>query len=191
MSGGIRSMKFVAVGDGAVGKTSLLVSYCTNTFPGEHVPTIFDNYAANVMVDGQVISMSLWDTAGQEDYSRLRPLSYPSTDCFIVCFSLMSRASFENIKTVWIPELRHHMPRTPIVLVGTKADLRDEAQANQSNHKFIRTSEGQELAKQIGASNYIETSSLMAKNIKNTFDACIRTVLNPKVEKKRPMCTIM
>jgi GTPase SAR1 family protein len=51
------------------------------------------------MVDGKTISLGLWDTAGQEDYDRLRPLSYPQTDVFLICFSLVSPPSYENVRT--------------------------------------------------------------------------------------------
>ena len=99
---------------------------------------------AQVMVDGKIISLGLWDTAGQEDYDRLRPLSYPQTDVFVICFSLVSPPSYENVRSKvrgaslwgrtpllihvaqWWPELRHHSPSTPVILVGTKLDLRED-----------------------------------------------------------------
>ena len=81
-------------------------SYTTNKFPSEYVPTVFDNYAVTVMIGDDPYTLGLFDTAGQEDYDRLRPLSYPQTDVFLVCFSVTSPASFENVKEKWFPEVR-------------------------------------------------------------------------------------
>ncbi|KAL9312568.1 hypothetical protein ACSQ67_018020 [Phaseolus vulgaris] len=118
-----RFIKCVTVGDGAVGKTCLLISYTSNTFPTVSFFLLCSftlSQFANVVVDGSTVNLGLWDTAGQEDYNRLRPLSYRGADVFILAFSLISKASYENIAKKWIPELRHYAPGVPIILVGTK-----------------------------------------------------------------------
>jgi Ras-related C3 botulinum toxin substrate 1 len=193
----MQNVKCVIVGDGAVGKTCLLISYTTNAFPEDYIPTVFDNYSANVMVDGKPINLGLWDTAGQEDYDRLRPLSYPQTDVFLVAFSLISRASFENVKQKWWPELKHHCPGVPMILVGTKLDLRSDPNTVQrlkeKNQTPISFEEGLEMTKTIGAIKYLECSALTQKGLKNVFDEAIRVVLcppNPKKAKKKA-CEIL
>eukprot|EP00004_Rigifila_ramosa_P005926 TRINITY_DN1658_c0_g1_i1.p2 TRINITY_DN1658_c0_g1~~TRINITY_DN1658_c0_g1_i1.p2 ORF type:complete len:217 (-),score=64.71 TRINITY_DN1658_c0_g1_i1:62-658(-) len=197
----MQSIKCVVVGDGAVGKTCLLISYTTNAFPDEYIPTVFDNYTANVMVDGRPIALDLWDTAGQEDYARLRPLSYPMSDVMLLCVSLTSPASVENARQLWAPELRHHAPRTPVVLVGTKADARDElvrrgrAGSGQSGSVRAMTEEqGRQLAKELGAVAYVECSALTQVGVKAVFDTAIKTVLAPKEpksgKKRKALCTI-
>ncbi|TIB68125.1 hypothetical protein E3P77_01345 [Wallemia ichthyophaga] len=163
---------------------------------GEYVPTVFDNYSANVIVDGDPITLGLWDTAGQEDYDRLRPLSYPQTDVFLIAFSIASPTSLENVKYKWIPELKHHAPNVPIILVATKVDLRNDRLTIQRladrGMNPISWSEGSKLAKEIGAVRYLECSAKSQLGLKAVFDEAIRIVLIPPARhsKKNKGCVI-
>lgn len=155
----------------------------------------FDNYSANVMVDGKPVNLGLWDTAGQEDYDRLRPLSYPQTDVFLICFSLVSPASFENVRAKWYPEVRHHCPHTPILLVGTKLDLRDDKDTIERlrDKKLapITYPQGLAMAREIGSVKYLECSALTQRGLKTVFDEAIRAVLcPPPVKKPGKKCTV-
>lgn len=191
----MQSIKCVVVGDGAVGKTCLLISYTTNAFPGEYIPTVFDNYSANVMVDGKTINLGLWDTAGQEDYDGLRPLSYPQTDVFLCCFSIISQHSYENVKSKWYPEIQHHAPGVPIILVGTKADLRDDQSVIKSlgskGQRMVTLEEAEVRCKEINARCYMECSALTQEGLKQVFDEAIRAAMDRKVTKKRSFCCIL
>ena len=189
----MQSVKCVVVGDGAVGKTCLLISFTNDAFPGEYIPTVFDNYAANIIVDGKPVNLGLWDTAGQEDYDRLRPLSYPQTDIFLLCFSVASPASLENVKAKWFPEISHHCPNTPIILLGTKIDLRNDedtiAKLKEKNLSPISQIGGMQMAQRIHATKYLECSALTQEGLRHVFEESVRIVLNPSPPTKpKPSC---
>lgn len=126
----------------------------------------------------------LVEQAGQEDYDRLRPLSYPQTDVFLVCFSVISPSSFENVRAKWIPEISHHAPNVPFLLIGTKTDLREDPDTvqklRQKGVETITEARAAQLAMQVGAKKYLECSALTQRGLKNVFDEAIRQVLVAK-----------
>lgn len=195
MSSASRPIKCVVVGDGTVGKTCMLISFTSDSFPVEYVPTVFDNYSAPLVVDSVSVNLGLWDTAGQEDYDRLRPLSYPQTDIFLLCFSVVSPVSFDNVTTKWVPEIRHHCPDTPIILVGTKIDLRDDGQTvrnlNDQGLSLISKNQGVKMAQKIKAIRYIECSALTQQNLHQVFEEAVRAVLKPHPVKQKHSCRII
>jgi len=185
------------VGDGAVGKTSLLMTYSQGTFPTVYVPTVFDNYSVeiDVMINQQqkTVELELWDTAGQEEYDRLRPLSYRNTDVFLIVFSVASSVSFENIKSKWRPEVMHYAKDAPWLLVGSMSDLRDAPEQSQLEGKPVSKEQGEALARELSAVGYIECSSKVDYNVKAVFDMAITSVVNPAVKKpkKKPGCLLL
>ncbi|XP_042142718.1 ras-like GTP-binding protein Rho1 isoform X1 [Ixodes scapularis] len=187
--------KLVAVGDGSCGKTCLLISYCSEEFPTSYVPTVFETYSSIVQWCQQRVRLSLWDTAGEEDYDRLRPLSYSQASAVLVCFALDNRDSFVNVEFKWEPEIRHYLPKVPIVLVGNKLDLREShmvPEVRPRNYKPpVSTREGRSLAERIRASAYVECSALTRQNIPEVFDAAIKASLQSVKYKKTLRCTLL
>jgi len=186
--------KLVIVGDGACGKTCLLIVFSKDQFPDVYVPTVFENYVADIEVDGKQVELALWDTAGQEDYDRLRPLSYPDTDVILMCFSIDSPDSLENIPEKWTPEIRHFCPDVPIILVGNKKDIRgDDAAVNEMrklNQQPVDFPAGQKMAEQIGACAYLECSAKTKEGVREVFEHATRAALTTKNKPSR-RCEIL
>ncbi|CCF56348.1 hypothetical protein KAFR_0B00480 [Kazachstania africana CBS 2517] len=183
MSNSIRR-KLVIVGDGACGKTCLLIVFSKGQFPEVYVPTVFENYVADVEVDGRQVELALWDTAGQEDYDRLRPLSYPDSNVVLICFSIDLPDSLENVQEKWIAEVLHFCQGVPIILVGCKVDLRNDSQViellREQGQQPVTTADGQAVSEQIGATGYYECSAKTGFGVREVFEAATRASLMGK-----------
>ena len=167
----MQTIKIVAVGDPTCGKTFALVTYASGKFPhGTYAfPTVFDNYSATRMIGGEPYTIGLFDTSGLEDYDRLRPLSYPQTDVFIVGYSVTKPSEFANMEDKWILEVRHHCPKVPMILVGMKIDLRNDRNTieklKRNKQNPITFEMGFKKAKELGFAKYCECSALTQEGL--------------------------
>ena len=156
-------------------------------------------------IHGKFVCLNLWDTAGQEDYDRLRPLSYPETDVFLACFSVVSPKSFDHIERKWYPEISHHCPASPIVLVGNKIDLRDDLETLEElktmNESPVTRAQGIDMSKRINAAVYLECSAKTQRGLKEVFVTAAELVVSPQIhqgsstsrkkKKKKKSCMVL
>jgi len=178
----VERVKCVAVGDGAIGKTSLLIAFTEKRFPEDYVPTVFENYITTIDIDGKEVSVSLWDTAGQEELASLRSLSYPDTDIFLLCFSLVDETSLRSAEEKWYPEITEKCAEAKIFVVGTKSDL---LQGGNNNNEGVPTREMiDRVVRKIGAVGYKSCSAKMQEGIGEVFDEAIRQALFARVKSK-------
>jgi len=186
----------VIVGDGACGKTCLLIRFSDNSFdPDAYVPTVFENYVKDIVhANGQTVELTLWDTAGQEDYDRLRPLSYPDSDVVLISFSVDSPDSLINVYEKWIQEVKHFCPSIPIMLVALKKDLRNDPATTmrlqqREGRGTVTTDEAQKAAKELQCDAYIECSSKTGEGVRDVFLQA--SSLGAGKREKRSSCVIL
>jgi len=185
-AGAIRR-KLVIVGDGACGKTSLLCVFAMGEFPKEYEPTIFENYVAEIRLDGKPVQLALWDTAGQEEYERLRPLSYSKAHVILIAFAIDTPDSLENVSVKWIEEVRNICgPQVPVILVGCKADLRPAAGSSAGDRQYVTRQRAQAVAQEIGARGYKECSALNNQGVDDVFEAATRASMIVRESKPEP-----
>ncbi|TVY54658.1 GTP-binding protein rho2 [Lachnellula cervina] len=177
--------KLVIIGDGACGKTSLLSVFTLGYFPTVS-QTLSD--ARKILLTalftalyGKSVQLALWDTAGQEDYERLRPLAYSKAHVILIGFSIDTPDSLDNVKHKWVEEANERCPGVPIILVGLKKDLREDPIAIEEIRKrsqhFVGTREATDIAHDIGARKYLECSSLTGEGVDDVFEAATRAAL--------------
>jgi len=180
----IPTIKLVVVGDPGKLKQYLLATYVTNKYPEEYVLPVYDNYAVTVMIGDEPYTLGLFDTTGQEGYDRLRPLSYPQTDVFLILISTSKPSHYKSARDTWAPELKHHCPGVPFLLVGIQDPPNDAL--DTASRKKARLDEGTKLAREIGAEKYVECELTSQRGVKNVFDEAIVAALEPPaVPKKR------
>ncbi|XP_034284666.1 rho-related GTP-binding protein RhoF [Pantherophis guttatus] len=182
-------LKAVVVGDGGCGKTSLLLVHAKGAFPEQYAPSVFEKYTTNVIVGKKEVILHLYDTAGQEDYDRLRPLSYQSTHVVLICYDVMNPFSFDNVLIKWIQEVNHFCRGIPILLVGCKTDLRKDKEhlkkLRSAQQEPITYKQGEEACCKIGASVYLECSAKFRENIEPIFREAASIALSAIKKAKR------
>lgn len=171
---GETSVKCVLVGDSAVGKTCLLVRFTSETFPDSYKPTVFENTGVEVFMDGVQISLGLWDTAGNDTFRQVRPMSYQQADVVLACYSVANPGSLANVRTKWIPEIRQNLPNTPVLLVATQTDQREQGPHRAS---CVASAEGRRMAQDVRAKGYLECSSLSNRGVQQVFECAVRTAV--------------
>ena len=173
------NIKLVFVGETAVGKTSIIMTWTQEKFPTLYEPTVFDTYNGTKNYKGAEIKLQIWDTAGHEDLGRLRPIAYTNTDCFLVCFSLVDKNSLKQACTKWIAEVKATAKSCPCILVGTKMDLRDEREQENDPVRMKDVVTHEELKQYASQYNFqaaVECSAKDRKGLNSVFLSAFKTV---------------
>ena len=187
--------KIVTVGDSSCGKTCLHTTFVRDRFPVEYVPRVFESHVCDIRVDGKTVELAFWDTVGDEEYDRLRPLSYPDTDVFLMCFSIDSPESLAKVLEKWTPEVRHFCPDVPIILVGNKKDLRNDESAKRELSKMkqepVKSEEGSLMCERIKAYAYLECSAKTKEGVRDVFTTAVRAALMTNERRNKRKCCIV
>ena len=154
-------LKYIVIGDSAVGKSNLLLRYAHDRFNDEYQATIGVEFGAkNVEINDQIYRIQIWDTAGQENFRSITRAYYKNSVCALVVYDITNRESFNHIQS-WIEDCKSQSPKTVIlVLVGNKSDLNSERQVNYD--------EGMELANK-NKMIFYETSAKTGSNVEDIF----------------------
>ncbi|MCJ1249235.1 GTP-binding protein Rho1 [Trapelia coarctata] len=182
---GAERVKAVMVGAGACGKTCAAMSYTNGAFPNAYVPTVFETYYIDGLIDQEkarkksqrAFQLGLFDTAGQREYSRLRPLSYGDADVMMVTYDVAYPDSLDIAAQEFLPEVKQYFPNVPIMLVGLQTDKRtsdsDWAVRARETADPVTYDDGVTVAQEIGAAVYTECSALTAAGLQEVFSTAV------------------
>lgn len=183
------SKQLTLVGHGTCGKTSILNRHMTKSFDENLAPTVFSSTTNEYKHEQGTIELRLWDTAGQDEFSRFRHLALPTADYILICFSVENKASYDEVKNTFIPLIKECCPSAKYFIAATKIDLREDRDVLErlveNGESPISREDGLQLAKTVGAAGYFECSAKQNVGIDEIFDQISKYALrdHTKVEK--------
>jgi len=163
-----RNFKVVLVGDMATGKTSLIAKLADSAFRENYIPTVCANISTkNYELDGNTVTLVLWDIAGQEGFKKVRDQYYRGAAAAFIVYDVTKPKSLQNVHT-WLEEIRKFMSTAFLLtLVGNKIDLPRE----------VKKEDGEKLAKEFGA-DFVETSAKTGENVVTAFANMAKKLLD-------------
>ncbi|XP_038077414.1 ras-related protein M-Ras-like [Patiria miniata] len=173
----LTTYKLVVVGDGGVGKSAITIQFFQKMFVADYDPTIEDSYIQHTEIDGEWCILDVLDTAGQEEFSAMREQYMRKGDGFLIVYSVIDKASFENTKSFYTQILRvKDRDAYPMILVANKVDL--------VHQRKVSEEDGKALAAELGKTSYIETSAKdPPQNIDRAFHEVVRVIRRQPVDR--------
>lgn len=166
--------KTIVVGDGAVGKTAITYRYAENKFQENYKMTIgVDFTIKRLKMKDKIIKCQIWDTGGQERFSKIRPLYYRGSLGCLIVYDVTNAESFEHLD-LWFDEVRKHCDNIPIIIVGNKIDLKGRKISPQKARGYA-TRKSNEFGYKIP---YLETSAKTGETIKKVFTDLVRYMVD-------------
>jgi len=189
-----QKIKIVVLGDAGIGKSLLLTTF---TIPHRvnrtQTKQLFADYTTTITVDAKTFELSIWDTNSSKEYEHIRPLNFAHTAIFLLCFSITSPQSIDNIQLKWDQEIKKYFgtkDKEPAkLLVGLQSDLRELESSSFSSSSLrekgdkrcVSREQAMQLARDIGAVSYVECSSLTGDGIEDVFLAAVNAVIYPQL----------
>lgn len=165
--------KIVVLGDAAVGKTSLINMYIEKSFSEDYKPTLGANIIrkdVNVEKINASVRLIMWDLAGQEKYNVIRSMYFQGCVGALLVYDITRNNTFETIDSKWLKDFKKYVKKEgTYILIGNKIDLKDE--------RVVSTEEGEKYAKEIEASDFIETSAKYGENVEQAFNNLVHQIL--------------
>ncbi|XP_033639193.1 ras-related protein M-Ras-like isoform X1 [Asterias rubens] len=173
----LTTYKLIVVGDGGVGKSAITIQFFQKMFVVDYDPTIEDSYIQHTEIDGEWCILDVLDTAGQEEFSAMREQYMRKGDGFLIVYSVIDRASYENTRSFYTQILRvKDRDAYPMILVANKVDL--------VHQRKVTEEDGKALAAELGKISYIETSAKdPPQNIDRAFHEVVRVIRRQPVDR--------